>query len=397
MAVTQAHAETARRYVRVNDLLRKYLGGDWQMPREQMWYWEFNREEARRTKSLHKFIEEMPGDSLEAFQSPHGSVFDAELMDNLRLAVPDPRIFEVRGPADEISEYQHVFHSERVDDLTAIRPNWNPSLPQAEYQLYPLNFQGYSGLSPIGKFIVWEWPQDGEEYGLGVDCSYGKGKDLSAIEVMRKRTFSTIETQVAEFVSPLLDSHVLWPYVLAIAEFYSVMRDGVKAQARIAIELAANGQEVQRELRDRGWWNFHQRVPDDVKTVDYSREYRLGFETTRKSRPKVTQGLERAIRDQTIVINSPWLLEECGGLIWNADKERLEAGYSSHDDRYMALGIIRESFRQTESPSMRVVAHQQKVLDAERNNHYPVFRHPDLARDVPSDWFKEQDFSGVRD
>lgn len=390
MTITQAHAETAERYVRINDLLRRYLGDGWSMPRTQMWYWEFNREEARRTKSLHKFLEEMPGDDIEAFQSPHGSVFDAEMMSELRLKLDDPRVYEIRGPLEEIGEYQHYFSRDHEGDPVKLRPQWS-DLPPTEYLLHPLRFQGYSNLSPVGKFIVWEQPEDGYEYGLGVDCSYGRGKDLSAIEVIRKRTYDSVERQVAEFVSPLLDSHLLWPYVIAVAEFFTVMVDGVRTQPRIAIELAANGQEVQRELRDRGWYNFHQRVPDDAKTVDYGREYRLGFETTRKSRPKVTQGLERAIRDRTIVVNSPWLLEECGGLIWNADKERLEAGYGSHDDRYMALGIIRESFRQTETPTMRVMAHQQKVADAERRDYHPTFQRPDLARDVPSDWFTENE------
>lgn len=392
MEITQAHAVTAERYVHVNDILRKYLGSDWAMSREQMWYWEFNREEARRTKALHKFLEEMPGDAIEAFQSPHGSVFDAEMIADARSRIPDPQVFEIRGPLDEIGEYQHYFGSEQTDATPiTLRPRWIDTLPPVEYILHPLNFQGYSNLSPIGKLIVWEWPHDDAEYGIGVDCSYGRGKDLSAIEVMRKRTYDQVETQVAEFVSPLLDSHLLWPYVFAIADFYSTAIDGQKRQCRVAIELAANGQEVQRELHDRGWWNFHQRVPDDAKHVDYSREYRQGFETTRKSRPKVTQGLERAIRDRTIVVNSPWLLEECGGLIWNADKERLEAGYGSSDDRYMALGIIRESFRQTETPTMRVMAHQQKTEDRQRAAFHPTFKRPDLARDVPSDWFKENE------
>lgn len=389
--ITVAHAATAERYVHVNQLLNHYLGDNWRMSRAQMWYWQFNREEARRTKALHKFLEEMPGDDIEAFQSPHGSVFDAEMISEVRSRIPDPQVFEIRGALDEIGEYQHYFGSEHAGEPHPITAHWNENLPAAEYALQPLNFQGYSNLSPVGKLIIWEWPEEGAEYGIGVDCSYGKGKDLSAVEVMRQRTYTDPERQVAEFVSPLLDSHLLWPYVFAIGTLYSTMRDGRRQQPRIAIELAANGQEVQRELRDRGWYNFHQRVPDDAKTVDYSREYRLGFETTRKSRPKVTQGLERAVRDKTIIINSPWLLEECGGLIWNADKERLEAGYGSTDDRYMALGIIRESFRQTETPTMRVMAHQQRAEDKAQREHHPTFRIPDYARPEASDWYKEHE------
>jgi hypothetical protein len=65
----------------------------------------------------------------------------------------------------------------------------------------------------------------------------------------------------------------------------------------------------------------------------------------------------------------------------------------------MAAGIIRESFRQTETPSTRVYAHQQKVEREARVNHYPTFRVPDQMRDVPSPWFEDNEhlLSGIKD
>jgi hypothetical protein len=61
--------------------------------------------------------------------------------------------------------------------------------------------------------------------------------------------------------------------------------------------------------------------------------------------------------------------------------------------------MIRESFRQTETPAMRVNAHAQKQEREARANHHPVFRPPDQARDIPSDWFLENEYlmDGIKD
>lgn len=401
--ITLNYRDAAHQYVHSDPLLSEYLGVNWQMSLQHMWRWEFQRDLAIKAGNLSGFLQEWAASASDSFQAPFSNVFGGELIYEIQSRQPLPvAVFGVEGPTEEIDPYIHPFQNE-IDtskEPIIVRPQWTDSVPPSEYRFIPLLLHGYpSTFSPIGKLIVWEWPTEGEGYGLGVDCSYGKGKDLSALEGIRNRTLDRYEAQVLEFVSPLLDSHKLWPYTMAIADFLSVMRDGVKQQCRVSIELAANGQEVQREMWDRGWWNFHQRVPDDAKTVDYSREYRYGFETTRKSRPKVTQGLERAIRDRTFVVNSPWLLEECGGLIWNADKDRLEAGYSSTDDRYMSTGIIRASLHATETPAMRVAAHQLKVERETRAATYPTFRLPDQLRDTPSDWFldHEADFHGIND
>lgn len=393
--ITQRYKENGEKFVANDPDLREHMGVNWKMSRNHMWRWEFQRNEAIENQNLSGFLQEWAATDTDAFQAPHSNVFGGELIYEIQSTQSQPvAVYGIEGPADEISPYVHPFQNEidTTKEPLIIRPRWTDSVSPVEYRFIPLLLHGYpSTFSPIGKLLVYEWPENDEEYGVGLDPSYGKGKDLSALEGLRNRTLDRCEAQVAEFVSPLLDSHLLWPYAHAIGTFLSVLKHGTLTQCRMAIELAANGQEVQRELRDRGWWNFHQRVPEDAKTVDYSREYRMGFETTRKSRPKVTQGLERAIRDKTCVVNSPWLLEECGGLIWNADKERLEAGYGSHDDRYMALGIIRESFRQTETPAMRVNAHQQKAEREQRANYHPVFTRPDMVRDVPSAWYEEHE------
>jgi intein/homing endonuclease len=52
------HASAAQHYVRTDPLLRKYLGADWQMSKEQMFWYEVKRDEYREKGILGKFLSE---------------------------------------------------------------------------------------------------------------------------------------------------------------------------------------------------------------------------------------------------------------------------------------------------------------------------------------------------
>jgi hypothetical protein len=53
------HATKAEAYVRNTPLLARHLGSTWNMPREQVWFWEALRAEHERTKKLNIFYQEM--------------------------------------------------------------------------------------------------------------------------------------------------------------------------------------------------------------------------------------------------------------------------------------------------------------------------------------------------
>lgn len=52
------HARAAEAYVRSNELLKKYLGSDWHMTKEQMFWYEVKRDEYREKGILNKFLAE---------------------------------------------------------------------------------------------------------------------------------------------------------------------------------------------------------------------------------------------------------------------------------------------------------------------------------------------------
>jgi intein/homing endonuclease len=53
--LTVHHAERAAAYTRSDDILRRFLGENWTMPPEQMWWWEVNRQEYAAKKELPQF------------------------------------------------------------------------------------------------------------------------------------------------------------------------------------------------------------------------------------------------------------------------------------------------------------------------------------------------------
>ena len=64
-----AHADAAEQYVRKTEYLYARLGRDWQMPLEQIWFYECERDAAIRERRLNKFLMEMPGKSVAAIGS----------------------------------------------------------------------------------------------------------------------------------------------------------------------------------------------------------------------------------------------------------------------------------------------------------------------------------------
>ena len=99
----KAHAEMAQEYVRSTDYLRKHLGSNWTMPLDQVWYYETERDAAIREGRLNKFLQEMPANDDEAFQSTNISVFDTETIVYYRdNAHKQPLVgcYGLRGPEE---------------------------------------------------------------------------------------------------------------------------------------------------------------------------------------------------------------------------------------------------------------------------------------------------------
>ena len=372
--ITLKHAARAKDYVQSgqNALVTKFLGTDWEMSPEQMWFWQVTRKEYKANGRLNDFYAELCADDTEAFQSPNTSIFDADLIADYRENRKMPiGVYGIQCPVSEVP----VILQARPQDIDHSRPiipikcKWGPNQVAHEYNLVPLLHHGPAPFSPEGKIIIYEFPKKGEIYGVGVDTGFGVGKDNSVIQGIRKGTLERNDSQVFEFASSYVNSFNLWPFALALGTLYATPVNGVLKQPKMVIEMAANGENVQNELKKRGWSNFHLLTRPGVqkKSIE-SNANRLGWFTNSWSRPMMLDMLIDALNAKWLDIHSQWFIDEMASL--EIAENKIQAGGATHDDRIMALGIVLYSlhYRDTRNRDKWIVRERM-----EQSNPNPVY------------------------
>lgn len=383
---TVAHAERARQYVLSNPLLFQYLAKNdrrWQMPREQMWFRELGYETAKEKKELHIFLQEYTGDDREAFQTSNIPVVDPEIMLGYQERTRDPiAVYTVVGP-------------DIPPSMVTPRRYWDTSKPtitlatrgllprfDAKYQLVPVQFHGYDSFDEDLKLLVWEYPQDGDTYGIGTDCSEGIGKDNAVIEVLREARIDRAPGQVAEWASNRVTAFQLWPIVMAVSIWYSTFSTRLQkhAQAKLAIEAQTNGASLQNELKKRGWVNFHAwKYNDTKKPVKDSQVYREGIFVNAWYRSSMMDMLLTCLSEEAIDLPSPYLVKELQTLERVIGVTKAVAAAGSHDDRVMALGHPLFSLHQGKMPEKQFARRRVEYapgLESDDGVAYPIWTPP---------------------
>ena len=342
---TLDHRDAAELYAKTDRHLRKYLGTDWKMSREQMWWWECERATAVRKKELNLFLQEMCASPDDAFQSTNISAFDVDLVSQLRdetKAVAPFAVFSITG--DSISprlmaDNRDIDYKMAKDHTIPITANWNRSVAPIHFELVPLVFRSYQE-DPLGRLYVWDFPKENTNYAIGVDTSDGVGQDRAVIQVVRMRSAFDpydYDEQVCEFASDSVNSRDLWPLALAIGTWYTTPQQGKIEQIRQVIECNGNGESVQYELQKLGWWNFHPWEHYDNRSQQ--RTNKIGWFTNIRTRQMAVDTLISSLRDGWLKVRSPWFVKEMQTFERNEGRQSLRAAYGAHDDRLMSLSI----------------------------------------------------------
>lgn len=401
-----AHAERARQYVLSNPLLFKYLAKrnkHWQMPREQMWFNEIEYNQARQKKELNIFLSEMPADDFEAFQSPNLPVIDPEILIGYNERTRAPiGVYTIIGP-------------DIPPALVAPKRHWDHSKPpipihtrdlvprlDVKYQLVPLKFEGYPSLDPDLRLLIWEWPEPGESYGVGIDTAEGIGQDRSAIEALREATPMRGPGQVAEWVSAHVTAFQLWPIAMAIGCLYSTYKAsaGKRVQCRLAIEAWANGSACQFELQKRGWSNLHPwKAYDNRKIRPDGEVNKLGVYTNVNFRAQMLDMLLTNLKEEALDLPSPYLVHELTRLERRGGNLKIEASYGEHDDRVMAIGFPLFSLHMGKPPQKQFARQRVQYVPGEPTEvrpNYPIWQPDGQARDLPNPMLLRPQRIGLR-
>lgn len=329
-------------------------------------------------------------DDFEAFQSSNIPVIDPEILLSYQERTRPPiAVYTIIGPdIPPALITPRRFWDARKQPLTVSTREILPRY-DVKYQLMPLLFEGYPSFDEGLKLLVWEMPETGYTYGVGVDCAEGLGQDNAVIQAMREATPDREPGQVAEWASNLVTAFQLWPLVLAVGTLYSTYSPfkGGLAQCRMAIETQTNGASVQNELQKRGWSNFHPWKYNDKRrpTPDGS-VGRLGILTNYWFRSSMMDMLLTSLSEEAIDLPSPYLVNELITLERAAGEKKAKAAPDCHDDRVMALGFPLFSLHMNKPPAKqytrRRVSYQPGLQEDERPAH-PIWTPPAYATAQP--------------
>ena len=335
------HAHRAAAYVHNNPRLKKILGPHWVLPREQMWWYAVERENARKEGTLNKFYSEIPADDHEAFQVTKHSVFPLEIVASYREHTTDPLgTYKLIGIGEQREDVHVDLRPTALEVDTSkpripIRCQWG--VHDLRYELVPVLFQGYD-LKTDEMILIWELPREGYEYIFGVDTGDGLGLDSSVCEGLRKGTVTENDRQILEVASPYINALAFWPWAYALASFYTTSVNGEKKQPRVVIDCQKSGLGLQEKMRNLGWWHFHrQRIQTQKRINATGISSKDGFYANEQTRTWMLNLGQTYLNNLWLDINSPLFVGEMGSFTKDINKTSARAAFGGHDDRLSAL------------------------------------------------------------
>jgi hypothetical protein len=376
------HARAAEVYAHTDPLLSKYLGPNWRMSKEQMFWYETTRDEYNEKGNLNRFLAEYASSDVEMFQSTNISVFPYEVVSRYRDLARGKQplgVFGLQTSEDIFPKRLQPAERDIDHDAPAIDITWpwgGTSGRDLNFTLVPLKWEGYGEKDEDGngKIFIFEMPDGRSDYGIGVDTGEGVGTDRSTNEVMRKGNIFARGAQVAEYASAYVNSLHLWPITAALTALYATPFGGRLKQPRVAIECRGNGDTVQIELVKRGLYNWHPWVRIDSKNIQPGKAHKMGVFTNNWFRKQVMDWLLSFLNDEKMEINSPYFVNEMESLEADEWSQSMKAAYNEHDDRLMAMGFIIVSLHQLE-----IMRGQRPEDQNVQKDEDPVWTPPDLS------------------
>lgn len=173
-------------------------------------------------------------------------------------------------------------------------------------------------------FSLWEKPEEGIRYFIGVDSAEGLGgsSDYSVIEIVDRDGF-----QVAEFRSNKIKPYEFVEVIEKLGFWFNT--------AYLVVEKASAGQTV----CDRLYNDVQYPLMYKYKSWDArgSCKRKPGFETTKQSKQRIIDDFVELHSKDMLCINSEVLLQEMKMFIYKDGSTKASIGY--HDDTVMAMAM----------------------------------------------------------
>lgn len=391
-------AEQAERYVQTNDLLKKHMnssGGEpWKMTLAQKWFYEWDRQQAERENRLATWLCEMPSTPEQAFAVRGNGMFDAEFIETLREKAKFPEFVFGISSSNYTINFKHRFDKSLIDlELEAnsipIQTRWSSnSNYNYSFLLTPLRPKNYTSKGLQGLLVVWELPDEDEEYEIALDGAEGIGQDYLSITVVAKGDYraSTKDRVVATFYSNQISTGESFPFLMALTGFYYYVRNNQVQQPKLIIERPRGGAALIMEVVKCGYKNFYvNRTLATRKLEDPSKK--LGWDPNQQLRDDMLSEFLQAIKDDEVEVNCSFLIDCLATFGWNPTRRKMEALAGHHDDPIFSAGMAYYSINSFDLKGRDPGAErrrQEKRLRELNEKRKFIYEPGDMARPVPA-------------
>ncbi len=346
MKETRKHVQQCELYVRSTEFLSSIVGANWKLTRAQQWFWEFNYKAAVKSHTERTWFSQMPADDNQALTGKNDLIFSNETIEvGMENRKREFREYAIVGKSiddgfepdisqiDYSAERIHVTHTSHRGEtfdwvLIPLLP-LDPSLARNE-------------INSLDRLIVWNEPQKGRDYSIGIDTADGLGKpdeDRTVINGTISAKGNYPDEQAFELASNRINPAQAVGFAAALAAWYGPFcRDprGVK----FCIEQRERpGDDCQHQLKLMGFLFHHRMKRYDDRKVTENSGFKDGWYTGAWSRPIITNRFTEAISNGWYRVHSRWMLEELRNLekkVTTAGKTRIEHRKGKHDDRVWA-------------------------------------------------------------
>lgn len=289
---------------------------------EQLYWKEVKRRNAQETddESYKEHLIELATTAEESFQLQGLAVFDAACQEAVERSIIDPD--KTPGVKRGYFDHQKRFHG-----LDGTRPTLDND-GRTAYCCY-LDSCNINHMADLEQFnvTIWQEPQEGAAYSIGVDIAEGIGQDYSVIFVTKLGRFGNPDEQVAT-----LRDNRMEPLDLA---FYCVLMGTYYNEALLSIEYNGIGKVCADAVRHVYQYSNLFRWKHLDSTQIMSNKWH--WYTKPDTREKLWQTARKWIKAGSWIIRSKNFLAEMQGFQKDEDDSKSAGhGEGEHDDELFA-------------------------------------------------------------
>lgn len=261
--------------------------------------------------------------------------YSEEEIEKIRRRMNNPQKFAQEYGLTFLAAGRPVFDQDVVREQRKNILEVGDSVPNANYRV-----------KKVGNWTRYRKPQAGHDYILGADVAEGyEGGDYSVATIFDRRTGEEVA---------FYRGHI------PTDRFAKIISKGAYAynNALAVVEVNGPGLATLQELK--GEYNNIYYRPSKFESTANPQSEKMGWRTTKKTRPLLIHDLGQALREGDLTIHSKKILDEMLVFVYN-DNDEMEPQEGYHDDTIFATGLAVQGFKVTYDGEPEQINYKQEL------------------------------------